>query len=306
VHELRVVADRSSIVANSQPADDPVGTVLGRLAREVGRQDSAREAREVLSLLWDVSPAWLRANRDAPVPAAVRTAAVAAARRRAAGAPIQYAAGRAAFRNLVLDVDERVLIPRPETELVVEEALRLCRSGVAIDVGTGSGAIALALATEGAFKRILATDVSSDALSVAAANVARLDVRGVVELHHCAALDCVGDIRADLIVSNPPYVSAAEMTRLPRAVRDWEPPVALLSSRNGLDHTFRIVAQAASGLVAGGWLVLETDSTRAAAVANHIQSNPAFTAVRVRQDLTGRDRIVVARRSAAATGEKSL
>lgn len=271
-----------------------------------GREAPARQAREILSLLWDVSPAWLRANGSAAVPSAVRAEALAAARRRAKGAPLHYAVQRAAFRNITLQVDERVLIPRPETELVVEEALRLCRTGVAIDVGTGSGAIALALATEGDFQRVIATDVSGDALAVAAANVARLDVRSVVELRHGSLLDCAGDVAADLIVSNPPYIAAVEMTRLPSAVRDWEPPVALLSGHGGLEHTFRIAGQAAARLVAGGWLVLETDSTRAGAVASRIRSNPAFTEVRIRQDFAGRDRIVVARRRDTVMGDESL
>src|SRR4051812_44001869 len=138
--------------------------------------DASREARELLAALHDMPRHWPSLARGDVVDATARDRALAAAARRARGAPLAYAAGQAAFRHLTLAVDERVLIPRPETEQLVEMVLRLDAEaggpgGTVVDVGTGSGAIALALASEGTFARVIGTDVSLDALAVASANV---------------------------------------------------------------------------------------------------------------------------------------
>ena len=284
----------------------PTGEVLGELAVLLTGasdvDDAARESREILSLLWDRTPAWIGVHRNAVVPDSVRAAARAAARRRAKGAPLAYATGCAAFRQLVLEVDEHVLIPRPETEVVVEEVLRRQRTGVAVDVGTGSGAIALALATEGAFHRVIATDISADALAVARRNAARLDVRAVVEFRAGSLLDPVRDIRADVIVANPPYVATSEMQELPAAVRDWEPPLALDAGVDGLSHSAILTRDAWQLLRPGGWLVLEADCRRARQIADSLSSHAAYDDVAVRLDLTGRDRVGIARRRTDSSG----
>lgn len=301
--ETAVAGHRLPVTGNSVSTTelvDGVAAVLGPSVTAAAR----RQAREILSLLWDESPAWIAAHGDAPVPTEVRDRAIGAARRLAAGAPLQYAAGRAAFRHLLLDVDERVIIPRPETEVVVEEALRVCSRGIAADVGTGSGAIALALATEGGFERVIATDVSSDAIAVAAGNVARLDRRGVVEIRTGALLDPLHGIRLDLLVSNPPYIAAREMTWLPASVHDWEPAIALVSGEDGLAHSHSLAAGAAGVLRPGGWLVLEADSSRARRLAHDIEALATFTDVDVRPDLAGRDRVVLARRRADPNTER--
>src|SRR5438046_5847628 len=132
-------------------------------ARDV--DDPTREARDLVAALLDVPRHWPVLHEDRWVEAAMWRRACAAADKRAAGAPLAYAVGRANFRGLTLEVDERVLIPRPETELLVDLVLERCamrRGGVAVDVGTGSGAIAIALATEGEFDRVIATDISID------------------------------------------------------------------------------------------------------------------------------------------------
>lgn len=213
--------------------------------------------------------------------------------------PAQYAEGRAYFRHLELQVDERVLIPRPETEVVVDWALRLAGAagGVAVDIGTGSGAIALALAQEGSFERVVATDVSSDALDVARANRAalRTALRAPVELRQGSFLAPVAGLGATLLVSNPPYIAAAELQSLPANVRSWEPPLALLSGHDGMAATATIIEGAHRVLCAGGWLVLETDSSRAKAAEALVLASGTFSDVAVHADLTGRDRVLVAR-----------
>ncbi|HUR91429.1 MAG TPA: HemK/PrmC family methyltransferase [Gemmatimonadaceae bacterium] len=213
--------------------------------------------------------------------------------------PRQYAEGKAYFRHLELMVDERVLIPRPETEVVVDWALRLAGAagGIAVDVGTGSGAIALALAQEGSFDRVVATDVSSDALDVARANlesVART-LRSPVELRLGSFLAPVMDIGAALLVSNPPYIASTELQSLPANVRGWEPPLALLSGDDGMAATATIIEGAHRVLAPGGWLVMETDSTRARAAQALVLAAGRFSDVAVHADLTGRDRVLVAR-----------
>jgi release factor glutamine methyltransferase len=264
-------------------------------------EDPAREARELVAALFDAPLFWPALNADAPVDAPSRERALRAAAMRGRGAPIAYCVGRAPFRHLTLDVDERVLIPRPETEQLVDVALAYLGAesgGVAVDVGTGSGAIALALATEARFERVIATDVSLDALAVARRNLARLDatLRAAVELRQGSLLTPVGDVRPRLVISNPPYIAAAETRALPRSVRDWEPPVALVSGRDGMRATARLVRQAAERLTPGGALALEVDSRRGAAVAALAASDARFADVRLLRDLAGRQRFVVARR----------
>jgi release factor glutamine methyltransferase len=222
-------------------------------------------------------------------------------RRRARREPLQYIDGTAHFRDLVLRVDPRVLIPRPETEVLVQEVLDRCRgrSGLAaVDVGTGSGCIALSLATEGPFARVVATDTSPAALEVARANAAEAAPDAPVEFREGDLLAPVAGERFDVVVSNPPYVGDEEAEGLDAEVRDWEPASALFAGRGGLDVIRRLVPQAAEALVPGGLLALEVGAAQAAAVAAVIDETNAFGAPRVRRDLAGRDRVVAAERRA--------
>ncbi|MEO5818784.1 MAG: peptide chain release factor N(5)-glutamine methyltransferase [Gemmatimonadaceae bacterium] len=274
---------------------------MADLLRPTLRDDAVAEARELLALMHDEPRHWPLVAGDQPVTAAEVNGAMLAARRRASGAPIQYAAGRAAFRQLTLDVDERVLIPRPETEQLVEIVLGLTREergGIAVDVGTGSGAIALSLASEGRFDHVIGTDVSLDALAVATANAARYAGRGCArfELRHGSLLGPVHERGLRVVVSNPPYISFGEAAELPASVRDWEPSVALFSASDGMATTEQLVREAAGALVARGLLALEVDMRRAAVVADFIRTRDAFDDVHVLPDLTGRDRFVVARK----------
>ena len=217
---------------------------------------------------------------------------------------MQYAAGQAAFRHLTLDVDERVLIPRPETERLVDlvlDGLRSTPGGILVDVGTGSGAIALALASEGQAEKVIGTDVSLDALEVARANVARCApvLRSAVELRAGSLLGAVHERPLRAVISNPPYISWDEREALPSSVRDWEPSVALFSGGGGMATTARLVREAGATLEAGGLLALEVDVRRAAVVAELVATNGAYEQVQVVLDLTGRERFVVARRRGA-------
>jgi len=257
-----------------------------------------REARDIVAALLDVARLWPIGHADDGADDALVARAREAVERRRRGMPLAYAVGRAAFRQLTLDVDERVLIPRPETELLVDLVLAATRGrgGLAIDVGTGSGALALALASEGQFDRVIGTDVSSDALHVAAANARRLvpDIGRRVEFRQGSYLAPVEGLSARAVVSNPPYISYAEALSLPASVRGWEPAVALLAGDDGLAATTAIVAGAAAILEPGGVLALEADSRRAATAAALVAADGRYGDIAVRPDLTGRDRFIVA------------
>jgi release factor glutamine methyltransferase len=229
-----------------------------------------------------------------------------AAGRLALGMPLAYAARRAAFRTLSLYVDERVLIPRPETEVLVDLVLDITKgTGTVIDVGTGSGAIALALAVEGMFSQVVGTDVSGDALAVAEMNaevqsakckVQRLGMCPVEFRLGSYLAACSGD-QADVIVSNPPYISRDEAGELPAAVREWEPEVALFADDNGMAAIAAIAAQAKPILRSGGLLALEVDSRRAGRASELVTGIGGYHDVAIRPDLTGRARFVLARRT---------
>jgi release factor glutamine methyltransferase len=287
------------------PASISVRELLGELAGQLARAPAIRqpeaEARELLAALLDEPRCWPSLHAEASLDGSMRESALEAATKRVLGAPLAYCVGKAAFRHMTLEVDERVLIPRPETEQLVDVALSLVgptSGGVAVDVGTGSGAIALALASEAAFDRVIATDVSDDALAVARRNTERLggSLRGRVEFRHGSFLTPVGDVRPRLVISNPPYLANPEAIALPASVRDWEPPVALLSGEDGLRATARLLREAAERLIPGGALAVEVDSRRARAVGDLAASDARFTDVKVLRDLAGRERFVVARR----------
>ena len=188
--------------------------------------------------------------------------------RRAKREPVAYILGRWGFRGLDLDVDRRVLVPRPETELLVDRCLALL-DGVAgpavLDVGTGSGAIALALASELPEARVAGCDVFGDALEVARANGERLGVE--VEWVASDMLAGVEGRRFHVVVSNPPYVAAGEIEALEPEVRDWEPRGATVAGETGLEAIERLVAQAPAALEPGGAIVLEVGAGQAGAVA---------------------------------------
>jgi release factor glutamine methyltransferase len=258
------------------------------------------EARDIVAAILDVPRFWPSTNRDALIDATAVDEAREAAAARGRGAPFAYAVGRAAFRHLTLAVDPRVLIPRQETEVLVDLVLQAEEGGhgTLADIGTGSGALALALATEGRFDRVIATDVSRDAIDVAERNAAFLrdDLIATVDFMHGSLLAPVSHLSLDVVVSNPPYIAYAEMDELPASVRDWEPPLALLSADEGLAATRALIRGARAVLVPGGLIALEVDTRRASLVAEALASDGEYRDVAVHLDLTGRERFVLARR----------
>jgi release factor glutamine methyltransferase len=222
--------------------------------------------------------------------------------RRRAGEPLQYVLGEWSFRRITLAVDRRVLIPRPETELVAEVALdKAAEVGpirVVADLGTGSGAIGLSMAVELPRQgtTVWITDTSVDALDVARANLAGIGPAGVnVRVAVGSWFDALPPgTRLDVAVANPPYVAEAS-PELADDVRDWEPHEALFAGPDGLDAIRTIVADAPRSLVPDGWLVMEIGSDQGDAVADLLQRG-GFVDVEVRADLAGRPRIALARR----------
>jgi release factor glutamine methyltransferase len=225
--------------------------------------------------------------------------------RRVTGEPVQYVLGHWAFRKLDLMVDRRVLVPRPETEVVVEVALgELARLGAAtpvvVDLGTGSGAIALSIASEHRTAQVWATDASEAALSVASANLAGLGAPAagrarLVQGNWWEALPAALKGLVDLAVTNPPYVAASELADLPVEVSHWEPIEALVAGPSGLEALETILAEASSWLGPRSALVAEISPPQAAA-ATGLARRAGFNEVSIYPDLAGRDRALVARR----------
>ena len=227
-------------------------------------------------------------QHDRPLTEAERAAAREPVRRRGAREPLAYVLGDWDFRRLTLKTDSRALVPRPETEVVVERCLALLEDAEAprvVDVGTGTGAIALAIKHELPDAHVTATDASPDALGLAAENARanRLEVE-LVETDLLAGVD--GSF--DLVVSNPPYVQPGELSELDPEVRDWEPRLALLDD----GQTARLVDQATR--VLDGWLVLEIHADRAAHAIGLLEA-AGYDGVTVTRDLAGRERIVEGR-----------
>lgn len=217
--------------------------------------------------------------------------------RRAKGEPLQYVTGRAPFRFMNLRVEPGVLIPRPETEVLVSEALSACPSlRLAVDLCTGSGNVACAIATECDDAFVFATDISPAACSLAQRNADELGLGERIVVVECDLgekfpVEHLGQV--DLVVSNPPYVPTAQLSRLGREVSDFEPALALDGGQDGLDVFRRIVLFAAQALCPAGVLAIELfeESLNAAAQIAH---EGGFANTRVVQDLAGRERVLVA------------
>jgi release factor glutamine methyltransferase len=274
---------------------------VARLAA-AGMADAAQEVRWIVERASGRSPAEMAGEPDAAVTDREARFFEQMVSRRAAGEPLQYVLGAWGFRTLDLMVDRRVLIPRPETEVVaglaIDALAALDRHGVVVDLGTGSGAIALSLAAERwPHVEVWATDASPDALAVARANLAALGRRAtvvrLVEGDWFAALPKQLRGEIDVLVSNPPYVATTE--ELPAEVADWEPTAALLSGPDGLDDLRRIIREAPTWLGPTGVLVTEIGETQGAAVRD-LAAEAGFTHTCIEPDLTGRDRALVARR----------
>jgi len=292
-------------------ADATIATALEEAAAELeqaGILNARREAMAIWAALAGtrLGDVWLRREDEAPT--AVAEQFQKALQRRASGIPFAYAVGRTAFRTLELKLDGRALIPRPETEGLVALVLEWARrfpvagdrlpapgNGVVADIGTGCGCIALALAVEGTFDRVIAVERSGGAAALARENAELVAAPTPVEVREgdlLAPLTGRGE-RYRVIVANPPYVTAAEYDALDPAVRHYEPREALVSGTDGLDATRRLLAGAAPLLAPGGALFLEIDERRAEAVRALAQGH-GWRRIEIHQDLFGRPRYAVA------------
>jgi release factor glutamine methyltransferase len=259
--------------------------------RDAGFAEPRREAIRLWSDLAGVTAASAGLRTAEAVDAESARRLTDAVRRRINGEPLAYVTGWTGFRRLVLQCDRRALIPRPETEGLVEAALARVRAGTAADIGTGTGAIALALADEGDFDQVIGIDLSREALSLARTN-------GQATPLPVAWLE--GDLLAplagrpvDLLVSNPPYLTQAEHDTLDWSVRDYEPAVALVGGDDGQAVIRRLLHDGRALVKPGGWIALEIDCRRAADTVA-IATAAGWGDVTVLDDLFGRARYLLA------------
>jgi release factor glutamine methyltransferase len=271
-----------------------LGDVLRRAAEHLGKtSETARlDAELLLAHSLGRERIELYTDFDRPLTDAELDGFRSLVARRARREPVAYILGEWGFRRLTLAVDGRALIPRPETEIVVERCLARLRDVPAprvLDVGTGTGAIALALADEHPGARVTAIDISAQALALARENAARTGL-DVELLEHDLGVGLPGG-PWDLIVSNPPYVEPEELDTLMPDVRDFEPHLALV----GRGATEAVARGAQSELASGGWLVLEVGDGQAPATAA-LLDELGYAEVVTTVDLTGRDRVVEGRR----------
>lgn len=260
--------------------------------------DARREALFLLAGVLDLSHSETVLQRQRALSDAERQEYDVRLARRARGEPLQYIEGRAAFRQLFLRVDPSVLIPRPETEQLVECVLQRCRGreGLrALDLGTGSGAIAISLAREGPFESVVGVDISSSALDLARYNAAAAGVEGRVDFRPGSLYSALhSGERFHIVVSNPPYVASGEADSLPAEVRDWEPAVALFAGPTGLETIAEIVDGAPRHLEPAGMLALEVAPGIAEATLKRVRQAGAFREPELHADLAGQARILLA------------
>jgi len=277
-----------------------VGSALNFAKQRIdgtGCVTSHLDAQVILAYVLGVERTWLFAHYDYQLTAEQANAYTDLIARRMAHEPVAYLVGRKEFYGLEFIVDRRTLIPRPETELLVDAVLDQAEEydGAPVrivDVGTGSGAIALAVAANCPQAIVYAVDLSKDALDVARQNIARLDGRGQVTLLHGDLLQPLPEC-VDIIVANLPYIRQRDYYTLEADVRDYEPQLALEAGPEGLDAIARLLRQAPQWLNRNGLIYLEIGADQGAAVLALIKAQlPHVRGVSLRQDYSGRDRLV--------------
>ncbi len=279
---------------------DVAVTLAAVLAEAGSRLDAAgitTPAREALRIWADLQgrePGCAYLERNRPVSREDAAAYLALVERRAGGEPLAYVTGCVGFRRLELRSDRRALIPRPETEGLVDHLLARAPAGRVADIGTGTGCIALSLAREGRYDTVVAIDRSAGALALARSN---RDLLGAtIALLQGDLTSGLASASLDALIANPPYLTDAEYEALEPSVARWEPRAALASGPDGMDATTRLLDDGRRVLRGGGWIALEVDAGRAQAVAT-LAGRCGWERVEVGEDLFGRERYVLARRS---------
>ncbi|MFQ5737008.1 MAG: peptide chain release factor N(5)-glutamine methyltransferase [Thermodesulfobacteriota bacterium] len=274
-------------------------------------EDPASEAEFLLTHLLRIKRHELFTGPERVLTDAEAVALASFLARRAAGEPAQYITGETEFRGLAFRVTPDVLIPRPETELLVDTGLKAAAlkatSGahgnappVAVDLCTGSGCIAVSLARELPGWRVYATDISKAALAIARSNARSNGVAERVEFLEGDLFAPLAGVRAHLVLSNPPYVTAAQMEALQPEVAHWEPRGALYGGPDGLDFYRRIVREAPAHLFAGGSLLMELGFGEALAVRGLLEADGRYAEIEITKDFAGIERVV---RAVAASTE---
>ncbi len=315
---VRRAVRREAVRSRPDRPHEPPLTVLEAVRRSTeylgrkGVENSRLDAEHILSHVLEMGRLQLYLHFDRPLSSAEMAACRPLLRRRAAREPLQYVLGTAPFRNLELTVGPGVAVPRPETEHMLDALLDLLDTlldatgrgrdstapfgsapfGSALDIGTGSGALALALADEKLADMVVATDVSSTALAAARRNAAQAGIEAV-EFRKGPLLEPVAGATFDLIVSNPPYLTTAEWRSAAPEVREWEPRVAMEAGQDGLDVIRPLIRSAVPALRPGGWIGLEVGRSQTGAVASIFREAGAGQVV-VREDLAGLPRYVFA------------
>jgi len=273
------------------------------MLERVGIANAAQEARWLLTYALEMKTHELAIGSEQPVTVEQRERVLSVVRRREAREPLQYILGSQEFCGLDFCVTSAVLIPRPETELLIQETLReggFAEGAVLVDVGTGSGCVAVTLATIVSGMRIFALDCSQDALSVAKGNAERHGVRDKViwlegdllsPLRECSVAGAV-----DAIISNPPYIAEGDWAGLEPEVRDYEPRRALLAGSQGIEFHERLIHESKEFLSPGGLLVMELGQGQAALVRRLAEAAEGYTGIQTVKDEAGIERVLIARR----------
>ena len=270
----------------------------GEYLRGKGVESGRLDAELMLARVLNVGRLELYLQFDRPLHTRELEAFKAFLVRRASREPLQYVLGMSVVREIDLRTDSRALIPRPETEILVGEILAWAsRQGdhlTGVDIGTGSGAIALSLLKEGPFRRLVGTDPSRDALDLARENARSHGLAGRIEFRDGSLFEPLHEgERFDVVMSNPPYVPEGERDSLQPEVRDWEPSGALFAGPQGLDILLPLVRGAPAFLRAGGLLATEVGDGQGIEVARAMEDTGVFREVSIRPDLTGRGRVAL-------------